>query len=98
MGNVPRRLSYVCYYSFGGGQLPFFEERKSWSVKGFRAKHNDLLEHTNINEVDFFIMSIAKSGGHDYFKLKELDTKELLDLAEFEHIWNAMQYVQSGGE
>lgn len=48
-----------------------------------------------MDDVDFLIMSIAKSGGHDYFKLKELDTKELLDLAEFEHIWNAMSEVQS---
>lgn len=40
-------------------------------------------------------MSVAKSGGYDYFKLKELDTKELLDLAEFENIWSAMTDVYS---
>lgn len=43
-------------------------------------------------------MSVAKSGGYDYFKLKELDTKELLDLAEFEHIWAAIVEVQSKTE
>ena len=48
---------------------------------------------TNINDVDLFILSIAKRG-YDYFKLKELDADELLDIAEFEEINSAIEELQ----
>jgi hypothetical protein len=41
------------------------------------------------------LLSLAKVGGYDYFKLLELDTPAILDMLEFNHIWQAMEQVAS---
>lgn len=43
-------------------------------------------------------MSIARAGKYDYFKLKELDTPEILDLLEFTNIWGALEELASNGD
>ena len=55
--------------------------------------NKSLIDVTNIDDGKFFLLSIAKRG-YDYFKLLELDADEILDIAEFEEIADAIESVR----
>jgi len=58
-----------------------------------------LIDFTNIDDSKFFLLSIAKRG-YNYFDLIKLDADDVLDIAEFEEIADAIEsirYEQSKG-
>ena len=50
-----------------------------------------LIEKTNVSDDDMKIFYLAKQGYGSIAEIRELDTKEFLDLVEFEQITKAIE-------
>ena len=53
----------------------------------------DYIKETNLSSYDFQAFNLSKSGYGSLKEIKELDTKEFLDLIEYEHLQNSIQQI-----
>ena len=69
-----------------------FSERVQWRLKiPSQSNEPDLILRKNISDDDMTVFHLAKQGYGTVAEIKEMDTKEFLDLVEYEHINNALE-------
>ena len=52
-----------------------------------------MIEYTNIDDDKFYLLSLSKRG-YDFHKLQEMDADDILDIAEYEEIHDAIEFIQ----
>ena len=55
------------------------------------ATESSLIAKTNLSDEDMMVFYLSKQGYGSIAEIENLDTKEFLDLVEFEHITNAIE-------